>query len=285
MKKLPARKSTGSDPCKLVALFLLLAIINIVFAASPDDFPYQLSSRTDVPLALTAAVAGGSGLALQAIQPRAAREDIVALDRQDIPLFDRSATGHYSSTADNWSDIALRVSAVAPGLLALPLLSKKEYPALLTLAVMYAEASSINLGFTSTVKALVRRPRPFNYSQDLSLEKKLAAGKEGFRSFYSGHSSGAFCSAIFGATVFSDLYPESKFKTLVWGVSLAMATTTGILRYYAGKHYPTDIVTGACLGGLTGYLVPALHRRLHSGALSVRPVIGAGNGFCLKYRF
>jgi membrane-associated phospholipid phosphatase len=40
---------------------------------------------------------------------------------------------------------------------------------------------------------------------------------------------------------------------------LAAAGTVGYLRFAAGRHYPTDILAGALIGSLVGWLVPQLH--------------------------
>ena len=92
-----------------------------------------------------------------------------------------------------------------------------------------------------------------------SSSKPLKMEKTSRRSFYSGHTSSAFASMVFLAGVFERLYPDSDARGWVWGGCLAAATTTGYLRYAAGRHYPTDILAGAAVGAFVGYLVPALH--------------------------
>jgi len=48
-------------------------------------------------------------------------------------------------------------------------------------------------------------------------------------------------------------------RGLVLGLSLAAASATGYLRVRAGKHYWSDVVVGALVGGAVGLLVPLLH--------------------------
>jgi membrane-associated phospholipid phosphatase len=123
---------------------------------------------------------------------------------------------------------------------------------------MYIESIVIESGLNGIVKSTVGRKRPYVYNPDIPVEKKT--GTDAVRSFYSGHTSTAFNSAVFLSVVFSDYYPESVLRYIIWSGSLLLASATGYLRYRAGKHYLTDIIAGAAMGSLTGYMVPAIHR-------------------------
>ena len=61
------------------------------------------------------------------------------------------------------------------------------------------------------------------------------------------------------ASVHGKMYPDSSAKGWVWGGCLAAASTTAYLRYAAGRHFLTDVLAGAAIGSLTGWLVPHLH--------------------------
>jgi membrane-associated phospholipid phosphatase len=41
---------------------------------------------------------------------------------------------------------------------------------------------------------------------------------------------------------------------------LLLAATVGTLRVLSGKHFPTDVLTGAVVGSALGWLIPELHR-------------------------
>lgn len=96
------------------------------------------------------------------------------------------------------------------------------------------------------------------------------------RSFFSGHTSLAFGSAVFASTLFDHYYPESSLRPWVWGSSLAIASGMGYLRYASGKHFPTDIIVGALVGSAIGYVIPKLHKQ--------KPRI-ASNGLVLSFSF
>jgi membrane-associated phospholipid phosphatase len=79
-------------------------------------------------------------------------------------------------------------------------------------------------------------------------------------SFYSGHTSAAFTVAVFTGMVYDAAHPGSSYSTAVWAGALGAATLMGVLRVAAGKHYPSDVVVGAVMGSLVGWLVPTLHK-------------------------
>ena len=80
-----------------------------------------------------------------------------------------------------------------------------------------------------------------------------------FRSFYSGHTTLAFALATSMGTVAS--MRRYRLAPLVWALGIPLATLTGLLRMSADRHYLTDVLTGAVLGGGMGFLGPFLHRK------------------------
>ena len=101
----------------------------------------------------------------------------------------------------------------------------------------------------------------YNTSLSEETREKLGQKRISYGSFISGHTSGAFCAAVFLSVAYSDIYGRSKWSKIIWITSLASAATTGFLRYDAGRHYPTDVIAGAIAGGLIGYAIPYLHKK------------------------
>ncbi len=91
------------------------------------------------------------------------------------------------------------------------------------------------------IKPLMARPRPW-----LVVEGLWALVFEGDpNSFPSGHTSAAFAAAL------------AWWHTLPrkWGwVGLGAAGLMGLSRLYVGVHFPTDVLCGALVGTLCGYL-------------------------------
>ncbi len=78
-------------------------------------------------------------------------------------------------------------------------------------------------------------------------------------SFFSGHTSLAFTSAALICLHHTELGlfgPEGDAAACATG--MALASTVGILRILADRHYATDVILGAGVGILSGWLVPWL---------------------------
>jgi membrane-associated phospholipid phosphatase len=255
--------SGGSILCCAVVIVTILMAPQVSSAfdlSTTDDFPYELSAATELALA----PAGITLLSLGAMLEKGAHppteKEVMTLDENDIPVFDRSAVHHFSKAANTASDVGLIAMESASALLALHQIfhMRKRWKNLLTLGAMYGEAIMLTGGATQVTKILTARPRPFVYSDDVPMASKTNGP---YKSFFSGHTSSVFCSALFIGTVFSDLHPRSPWRFVVWGTSLSVATLTGTMRYFAGKHFPSDILVGAAVGSLFGYIVPYLHRK------------------------
>lgn len=108
---------------------------------------------------------------------------------------------------------------------------------------------------TQSIKLTARRARPFNqpgYPYD---------HRDQFYSFISGHSSttaAAATTAILAMRSQPDLKVAANAIAIGSGV-LALSTAT--LRVAAGKHYPSDVLTGMALGVGVTLLNQTIHER------------------------
>jgi membrane-associated phospholipid phosphatase len=93
------------------------------------------------------------------------------------------------------------------------------------------------------VKFIVNRSRPFIHLTQARILGFRAIG----RSFPSGHTSQAF----FMATLVSQHFHANAWVVFVL---YALALTVGITRMYVGAHYPRDVIAGAILGSVWGFL-------------------------------
>jgi membrane-associated phospholipid phosphatase len=264
---------------KYIINIILIVTLSSVQLYSTDSSPYRLSVATDSVLI-------GSGAALMAltlytkgkVDPLTDAE-IEALTPGNINRFDRSAADNWSPNGDIWSSIILASAMISPlGFV----LNDKTRDDFIVLGVMYGESLLITNGLNMTIKDIVQRKRPFTYNPDAPYKDKKE--KDAVLSFYSGHTANAFNSAVFVSTVFSDYYPQSQWRYAVWGTSLLAASATGYLRYYAGKHYPTDIIAGAVIGSITGWGIPALHRN-RSENISVKMTVGEESVLAVEFYF
>lgn len=98
---------------------------------------------------------------------------------------------------------------------------------------------------------IYQRPRPFIVLEDFSPISRIPFG-ESMMSFPSGHALIAF--AIAGS-VFA---VNKRLGTFF----LICATLIGFSRIYVGLHWPSDVLMGAILGLLVGYLISRLYKHL-----------------------
>jgi membrane-associated phospholipid phosphatase len=79
-------------------------------------------------------------------------------------------------------------------------------------------------------------------------------------SFLSGHSSMAFAGAALTCAHHRHLplYGGNAADVAACALTLATATTTGVLRIVADRHWSTDVMSGALVGLATGYGLPYL---------------------------
>ena len=177
--------------------------------------------------------------------------------REFFGRLDESVKGNFSDRADMISDATLAVTIVAPVLFHLPGGWNRDTGRHL---LLHGQAISANLLVQNLTKFVVQRPRPYNYySHPRVAEFAREAGKDSHVSFYSGHASTAFAAAVSGSYLFASGPADREIKALVWLFELTMASTTTTLRVRAGRHFYSDVLTGAVIGSAIGFLVPALH--------------------------
>jgi len=231
--------------------------------------PYRINWTVDGPL--LGISTGAIGLTILTGRDRdpLTSAEIDALDPAGLPGFDRPAIDNYSTGLSDLSDILAGAVILMPAALLTSEGIRKDG---LTVGVIYAEVLVLaNLG-PELFKVLTPRARPYVYNSSIpQSEKTTVFAKE---SFFSGHTSNSFASAIFLSSVYSAYYPDSRWSPYIWGGSLGLAALVGYLRYESGKHFPTDVITGAVWGSAVGFLVPYFHRTDNNSDSGWNPVIG-----------
>lgn len=261
---------------------LLLFFLPLILPAQP----YKLDLKREAWIGGAGLVFLAADLGLStALEPLRA-QDIAALDPAAVWGPDRSALKRYSMAADLRSDVALAVSATAAGVSGLLALDGKPFQREgVVLGVLWLETNVLAIGGTLFCKDAVHRARPFVYNTAVPLGPKLE--KDARRSFFSGHTSLAAANTFFAAKVFSDYFPESPWKPMVWGLAAALPAWTGLERYLAGKHFPSDALAGYGFGALCGWLIPHLHRSAGDpSSLQILPFSGnesAGVSLLLEF--
>lgn len=96
-------------------------------------------------------------------------------------------------------------------------------------------------GTTFLLKTAFNRPRPSN--TDMPRYNS---------SFPSGHTASWFSQAI----IYSAKYPRLTIPLYAFG------TLVGLSRIYYGEHYLTDVLAGAAVGSIAGYITLKLEKQL-----------------------
>ncbi len=241
---------------RLCSTLILCACLVAPAAFAVEPWPWDLQDGREAALLGTGAGLFAAGWLAGRDRAPLTPDELLALDASRVNAFDRPATRRWSEGADQVSDLLVRGLMVAPvgQMVAGPGRDQAG-----RLAVMYVETLLLNGGATYALKSLFGRTRPYVHNDDPRIPEALKRDATARRSWPSGHTSNAFAAAVFFAATFEKLQPDSPARGWVWGGCLGAAATTGVLRYVAGRHYPTDILAGAALGAAVGWLVPRWH--------------------------
>lgn len=256
--------------------FLALVVILTLGVQIHAQSLYELNWKKDGGLVALAGVSTGLGLYLRTSLPDLTVADLETLNANQINNFDRFATKYYSPKADKASDLFWVSTHVFPFLF---LAHEKSRKNISKIAALYGETFFITTGLTLLVKTTVKRNRPFVYNPAAPLAKKTTRNAR--TAFFSGHTSISAANAFFAAKVFADYYPDSKWKLAVWTTAAIIPAITGYLRIRAGKHFPTDTMTGYALGAAVGILILHLHKK----KMEKVSFYGGPNGMLVQVRF
>ncbi len=253
---------------------LLIFSVIVSVCGQPVNFPYRLSPVRDAIL-ITAGSLLMQGSAIGHNRKVKMEEpEIALLDASSVNPFDRIATRYWSPDMNNLREKfepgSVLLAGAGIGTYGIwSRASNHSWEAIKTLGLMYIEGLYLCSGTMLLTKSLVTRPRPYTYNTDLSLsERSRGANNE---SFFSGNANILFFNSVFISQVFSDLFPDSRLRPWIWAATLSVATFSGVLSVGSGWHFPTDVLVGAVVGGLAGYLVPALHKSETQKHLLVMP--------------
>ena len=184
-------------------------------------------------------------------------------DVSELLPWDRPVAGRYNETVDRASKWAA-VLGVAPLALAgysygVGDVTGQEVAGF---SLMFAQALALQSGLNLMVRSMEFWPRPYIYAEDgAGARKAKSARGEAYGSFFSGHASAAFTVAVFTGEWFSEIYPQSPYRGVVWALALSAAGLEGVLRVAAGKHFWSDVAAGALVGSGVSLAVIQVHKQ------------------------
>lgn len=177
------------------------------------------------------------------------------IDIGRVPGIDRIATHQWSLTVHRHSNVLFGLAAAAS--IAGGIVNQQGDRPLLPVAII-AEAGLLTSGLTNTVKELVRRPRPYLYNSDVPAAQDHL--NEDYVSFWSGHTANLASISFSTACMVQRSDASQSAKTFTWIGAAAAPAAMAYLRVRAGRHFPTDVLTGYAVGALVGIAVPYFHR-------------------------
>ena len=205
-----------------------------------------------------------------------ASKDGFPLSSGSVNAFDRGLMYEYNKPWNIAGDVFLY------GLIAMPVVSlagnQKNGYAWATYGAMYAESALLVFGTCELLKNSIPRYRPYCYFED------IPSGKDAdyYKSFPSRHTAFAFMSAGFLTATFFTEHPNSPWKIPLAAISYSLAAAVGTSRIFSGNHFLSDVLAGAALGSVYGYLIPWLHLRKKSDNVTPVPLY---NGFVFVWTF
>jgi membrane-associated phospholipid phosphatase len=198
-------------------------------------------------------------------------------DRDDVNPFDRPFMFSYNKPLDMISDYGVYSMLLLPALSVVP--NIRDPGTLLTYGIMYAEAFALTAGTKDLLKNAVIRYRPYMYADG------VPSGKEDdyHNSFPSGSTAYAFLGAGFVSATYSFEFPESRWKIPIIAGSYTLAAGVASMRILSGSHFLSDVLVGAAIGTLYGWLIPELHKKqTPENRLSI---LLPGNGIIVSVKF
>ena len=258
--------------------FLVLYFLQSSFHtfAQNDPFPYTMK-RMDyalVPIGIAVKYLSSNWVDQLDIMTM---EEISGLDKASVNRFDRPAIDNFSLTYDNISDILRTSLVLLPSSILIHQSANRNWNNTLTYGMIYLEAYLYTRGITDFVKTISKRKRPYLYNNNLTVEERYEFTKQrdSYGSFFSGHTTAVFASAVCFSKTFEDIYGKSVWSKAVWTTTLTTASIVGYCRYASGEHFPTDVIAGAVIGSAVGYIVPVIHKSpaMKNLSLSMNPGI------------
>lgn len=243
----------------------------IIALLQDSQLAYHVSPKVDIPVTLGAALASTLPYyyADRLITPRC------PCDPAEVNAFDRGAIGNKSPLAMTLSDATVVVAVAGPLVFdAIDLGGLTETWG--EDALVFAQTLAVNGALVTAAKFLVQRPLPRTYAGDPSLTNR----PEGYRSFYSGHTSLVF--AALSATAMTMRYRYGE-KTWPWVMTAVVGTSVAVERVADGRHFPSDVIVAAVVGTAVGIVIPALHKR-DDPAGSGSPHRRRGGGLLVGWR-
>jgi membrane-associated phospholipid phosphatase len=249
------------------SLAVVALVSSVGHADEPESAPsgpaYRLEAVYDLP-AYGIGIAYTSGRLVRTQKPQCSQAG-EPCDKSDLNALDRLTAGWWHPTWATVSDVAVYTMM---GLSAGYLFIDENPTYALNDLVVVAESALLSTATATVMTTAVARPRPYVYGSDAPLDTRNSV--DATMSFISSHTAIAFGLSTSVWMTYRRLHPKSSAHWALLLIGDAAAAFVGYARVAAGRHFPTDVVTGALVGSSVGALVPAMH----GSPVRVVPMVG-----------
>ncbi len=160
-----------------------------------------------------------------------------------VNAFDRIVFQFNSVQADFWSNVIQNFVGIAVIVAPWFLFTRKIA---LEETLITGTVAGWNLAWLEGMRAIVQRPRPLVF-QSLFGD---GANINQYTSFYSGHTSFVALATLSFFFLMKRRFPSisNTARSSLFASYLLLTILTGTLRVLGGRHYPTDVLVGLCMG-------------------------------------
>ncbi len=140
---------------------------------------------------------------------------------------------------------------------------KFKWKALIFVIGVAATIGAADTVSSQWIKKSVQRLRPCNDNEIKEDVHLLVSCGSGY-SFTSSHATNHFALAAFLSLTLGALYTWLRLPLYLWAGSIAFG------QVYVGVHYPLDVIAGALIGFIIGYIIARLYNNFPQFRLSLR---------------
>lgn len=129
------------------------------------------------------------------------------------------------------------------------------------MALLDAEVAAIAFGAAQLTANVVSRERPYGRTCGTELDERSSqcVTNDRYLSYFSSHATLTFAMAAVTCAHHNALGLSGSRSWIPCLSGFTLATTTAVFRIAADMHYASDVLTGAAVGTLVGFAVPAFH--------------------------
>ena len=234
-----------------LTLFILIFFQSQISYSQTNN--YKLSKSKDISIIASSTLIFGTSFYLQKKVKPLNETQILSLKSNDVNQFDRIACNFYSKNIAHVSD-GIAISSLF--LNSYFLFHKNTKTDIYKIETVTIQSLMLSQAIANGFK-LTLRNRPFMYNPNVDLSEKTK--RESRLSFFSAHTSTVSSLAFSFAFAHQLYFKNHKANPYILTGAIVLPAIQGYLRVKAGKHFPSDVITGYLIGLGSSYLMHKIH--------------------------